>query len=175
MDLNGIAKTTYYQLHSRHDFVTQNTLKGTSKMTKYIPSPRDWVREQVELYASSGGKEGTTLRETGLPVIIVTNTGNKTGAVRKTPLMRAVDGSNYILIASTGGAAKHPVWYYHLRANPAVKIQDESDIYDMTVREIVNSNERKRLWDIAVAAYPPYEEYQKKTDRVIPVFLAEPS
>ncbi|MDC0035143.1 nitroreductase family deazaflavin-dependent oxidoreductase [Chloroflexi bacterium] len=144
-------------------------------MTEYIPSPRDWVREQVELYESSGGKEATTLRETGLPVIIVTNTGNKTGAVRKTPLMRAVDGSNYILIASTGGAPKHPVWYYNLRANPSVKIQDESDIYDMTVREIVSSDERKKLWDIAVAAYPPYKEYQEKTDRVIPVFLAEPS
>ena len=98
-------------------------------MAEYIPSPRDWVREQVELYESSGGKEGTTLRETGLPVIVVTNTGNKTGAVRKTPLMRAVDGSNYILVASTGGAPKHPVWYFNLKADPSVKIQDGSDIY----------------------------------------------
>ena len=143
-------------------------------MAEYIPSPRDWVREQVELYESSGGKEGTTLRETGLPVIVVTNTGNRTGAVRKTPLMRAVDGSNYILVASTGGAPKHPVWYFNLKADPSVKIQDGSDIYDMTVREITDSGERNRLWKIAVEAYPPYHEYQQKTDRVIPVFLAEP-
>ena len=144
-------------------------------MSKYIPSPRDWVREQVELYESSGGKEGTTLRETGLPVIIVTNTGNKTGAVRKTPLMKAVDGSNYILVASTGGAPKHPVWYFNLKANPSVKIQDGSDIYDMNVKEITDSDERKRLWEIAVDAYPPYHEYQQKTTRVIPIFLAEPA
>jgi len=143
-------------------------------MAEYIPSPRDWVREQVELYESSGGKEGTTLRETGLPVIVVTNTGNKTGALRKTPLMRAVDGSNYILVASTGGAPKHPVWYFNLKADPSVSIQDGSDIYDMTVREITDSDERKKLWKIAVEAYPPYHEYQEKTDRVIPVFLAEP-
>ena len=144
-------------------------------MSEYIPSPRDWVREQVELYESSGGKEGTTLRETGLPVIIVTNTGNKTGALRKTPLMKAVDGSNYILVASTGGAPKHPVWYFNLKANPSVKIQDGSDIYDMNVREITDSDERKRLWEIAVDAYPPYHEYQQKTTRVIPIFLAEPA
>ena len=144
-------------------------------MSEYIPSPRDWVREQVELYESRGGKEGTTLRETGLPVIIVTNTGNKTGALRKTPLMKAVDGSNYILVASTGGAPKHPVWYFNLKANPSVKIQDGSDIYDMNVKEITDSDERKRLWEIAVDAYPPYHEYQQKTTRVIPIFLAEPA
>ncbi|HBF00324.1 MAG TPA: nitroreductase family deazaflavin-dependent oxidoreductase [Dehalococcoidia bacterium] len=143
-------------------------------MGEYIPSPRDWVREQVELYESTGGKEGTTLRETGLSVIIVTNIGNKTGAVRKTPLMRAVDGPNYILVASTGGAPKHPVWYFNLKANPSVKIQDGPNLYDMTVREINTSDDRKRLWDIAVNAYPPYQEYQDRTDRIIPVFLAEP-
>ena len=143
-------------------------------MGEYIPSPRDWVREQVELYESTGGKKGTTLRETGLSVIIVTNIGNKTGAVRKTPLMRAVDGPNYILVASTGGAPKHPVWYFNLKANPSVKIQDGPNLYDMTVREINTSDDRKRLWDIAVNAYPPYQEYQDRTDRIIPVFLAEP-
>ena len=143
-------------------------------MGEYIPSPRDWVREQVEQYESSGGKEGTTLRETGLSVIIVTNIGNKTGAVRKTPLMRAVDGPNYILVASTAGAPKHPVWYFNLKANPSVKIQDGPNIHDMTVREITTSDDRKRLWDIAVNAYPPYQEYQDRTDRMIPVFLAEP-
>ena len=143
-------------------------------MGEYIPSPRDWVREQVELYESTGGKEGTTLRETGLSVIIVTNIGNKTGAVRKTPLMRAVDGPNYILVASTGGAPKHPVWYFNLKANPSVKIQDGPNLYDMTVREINTPDDRKRLGDIAVNAYPPYQEYQDRTDRIIPVFLAEP-
>ena len=143
-------------------------------MSEYIPSPRDWVREQVELYESTGGNEGTTLRETGMPVIIVTNIGNKTGSVRKTPLMRAVYGPNYILVASTGGAPKHPVWYFNLKANTSVKIQDGPNIYDMKVREVTDSQEKSRLWDIAVAAYPPYQEYQERTDRVIPVFLAEP-
>jgi len=143
-------------------------------MSEYVPSPRDWVRDQVALYESTDGKEGTTLRQTGLPVIIVTNIGNKTGATRKTPLMRAIDGPNYILVASQGGAPKHPVWYFNLKANPSIKIQDGPHIYDMQVREITDSAEKMRLWDIAVDAYPPYQEYQDKTDRVIPVFLAEP-
>ena len=143
-------------------------------MSEYVPSPRDWVRDQVALYESTDGKEGTTLRQTGLPVIIVTNIGNKTGATRKTPLMRAIDGPNYILVASQGGAPKHPVWYFNLKANPSIKIQDGPHIYDMQVRAITDSAEKMRLWDIAVDAYPPYQEYQDKTDRVIPVFLAEP-
>lgn len=143
-------------------------------MSEYVPSPRDWVRNQVELYESTGGEEGTTLRETGLPVIIVTNIGNKTGSVRKTPLMRAVDGPNYILVASQGGAPKHPVWYFNLKANTSAKIQDGRNIYDMKVREVTDSAEKLRLWNIAVEAYPPYQEYQERTERVIPVFLAEP-
>jgi deazaflavin-dependent oxidoreductase (nitroreductase family) len=93
-------------------------------MAEYIPSPRDWVREQVELYESSGGTKGTTLRETGLPVIIVTNTGNKTGGIRKTPLMRVKDGANYVLVGSQGGAPTNPVWVNNLRANPVVEIRD---------------------------------------------------
>ena len=95
-------------------------------MAEYIPSPRDWVREQVELYEGSGGTEGTTLRDTGLPCIIVTHTGNKTGAIRKTPLMRVKDGNNYVLVGSQGGASTHPVWVYNLRANPAVELRDET-------------------------------------------------
>src|SRR3954470_16566724 len=95
-------------------------------MAQYIPSTTRWVREQVELYERSGGTEGTTLRDTGLPVIIVTNTGNKTGAIRKTPLMRAKDGANYILVGSQGGAPKNPVWVYNLRANPKVEIRDRT-------------------------------------------------
>lgn len=142
-------------------------------MSDYIPSPRDWVAEQVELYEGSLGTQGLTLRDTGLPVIIVTNRGRKTGAVRKTPLMRAKDGNSYILVASMGGAPKHPVWYHNLKAEPNVEIRDEAEVQPMRVREVVDSVERQRLWDIAVAAYPPYQEYQDKTDRVIPVFIAE--
>ena len=142
-------------------------------MSEYIPSPREWVAEQVELYEGSGGTDGLTLRDTGLPVIIVTNRGRKTGAVRKTPLMRAVDGNSYILVASMGGAPKNPVWYYNLKAEPKVEIQDRAEVYSMRVREIVDSAERQRLWDIAVKAYAPYQEYQERTERVIPVFLAE--
>ena len=144
-------------------------------MAEYIPSPRDWVREQVELYESSGGAQGTTLRETGLPVIIVTNRGNKTGAIRKTPLMRVKDGDSYVLVGSQGGAPKNPVWVYNLRADSGVEIRDETDVYPMRVREIEDDPERARLWDIAVAAFPPYAEYQDKTTRKIPVFLAEPA
>ncbi|MQF94180.1 MAG: nitroreductase family deazaflavin-dependent oxidoreductase [SAR202 cluster bacterium] len=144
-------------------------------MAEYIPSTRDWVREQVELYEGSGGKEGTTLRDTGMPVIIVTNKGNKTGAIRKTPLMRVVDGDNYILVGSQGGAPKHPVWYYNLKADPNVEIRDETKVQSMRVREVTDQTERDRLWAIAVAAFPNYDEYQGRTDRVIPVFLAEPA
>ena len=142
-------------------------------MAEYIPSPSDWVAEQVELYEGSGGTRGLTLRDTGLPVIIVTNRGWKTGAVRKTPLMRVADGNNYILVASKGGAAEHPLWYHNLKADPEVEIRDETEVHTMRVREVVDSVERQRLWDLAVAAYPPYQEYQDKADRVIPVFLAE--
>ncbi len=143
-------------------------------MPEYIPSPRDWVREQVELYERSGGTQGTTLRDTGLPVIIVTNTGNKTGAIRKTPLMRVKDSANYVLVGSQGGAPKHPVWVYNLRTNPVVEIRDCTVVLAMRVREIDDDAERARLWALAVAAYPPYADYQLRTSRRIPVFLAEP-
>ena len=142
-------------------------------MAEYIPSPRDWVRDQVELYERSGGTEGTTLRDTGLPVIIVTHTGNKTGAIRKTPLMRVKDGANYILIGSMGGAPKNPAWVHNLRTNPAVEIRDHTAVQAMRVREVEDEAERARLWDLAVAAYPPYAEYRTRTTRRIPVFVAE--
>ncbi len=142
-------------------------------MSEYIASPRGWVAEQVELYEGSGGTEGLTFMDTGLPVIIATNRGWKTGAIRKTPLMRVVDGNTYILVASQGGSPKHPLWYHNLKAEPNIEIRDETEVYSMRVREVVNSVERQRLWDIAVEAYPPYQEYQDKTDRVIPVFVAE--
>ena len=144
-------------------------------MTEYIPSTSDWVREQVELYEGSGGTDGTTLRDTGLPVIVVTNRGNRTGAIRKTPLMRVKDGNNYVLVGSRGGAPTHPVWVYNLRADGNVEIRDETEVYTMRVREVENTKERTRLWDLAVAAFPPYAEYRNLTTRRIPVFIAEPA
>ena len=142
-------------------------------MAKYVPSPRDWVREQVELYESSGGTEGTTLRDTGLPVILVTHTGNKTGAIRKTPLMRVKVGDSYVLVGSQGGAPKDPAWVFNLRANPQIELRDKTVVRPMQVREVKDKAERDRLWTLAVAAYPPYAEYQVRTARQIPVFVAE--
>ena len=144
-------------------------------MAEYIASPTDWVREQVEIYESSGGTQGTTLRDTGLPVIVVTNRGNRTGAIRKTPLMRVKDGDNYVLVGSKGGAPQHPVWVHNLRSDQSVEIQDETETYTMRVREVRDDPERARLWDISVEAFPPYAEYQERTTRKIPVFLAEPA
>ncbi len=141
---------------------------------EYLPSATKWVRDQVELYESTDGAKGTTLGNTGLPVVIVTNRGNKTGAIRKTPLMRVRDGDSYVLIGSMGGAPKNPVWVYNIRINPSVEIRDMSDVRAMRVREVIDEPERSRLWALAVAAYPPYEDYQKRTTRRIPVFLAEP-
>jgi F420H(2)-dependent quinone reductase len=144
-------------------------------MAQYIPSPRDWVREQVELYERTNGAQGNTLRDTGLPVIIVTNKGNKTGAIRKTPLMRVKDGANYVLVGSMGGAPANPVWVYNLRADPNVELRDLAVVQKMKVREVSDAAERARLWKLAVAAFPPYAEYQTKTTRQIPVFVAEPA
>ncbi len=143
-------------------------------MSKYVPSPREWVAEQVEKYEGSGGTEAITLRDTGLPVVIVTNRGRKTGAIRKTPVMRVVDGPNYIIVASKGGAPTHPEWYYNLKADPNVEIRDKTEVHKMRVREVTDPKERARLWSIAVKAFPPYADYQQKTARIIPLFLAEP-
>src|SRR5207247_1376433 len=151
----------------RHEFV------GGISMSDYIPSPRQWVRDQVDLYERSGGKQSTTLRDTGLPVIIVTHTGNKTGAIRKTPLMRVKDGDSYVLVGSQGGAPTDPAWVHNLRVNPDVEIRDETVVRPMRVREVENAVERSRLWQLAVAAFPPYAEYQERTARQIPVFIAE--
>lgn len=144
-------------------------------MAEYIPSPVKWVRDQVELYESSGGTDGVSLMETGLPCIIVTHTGNHTGAIRKTPLMRVKDGSSYVLVASMGGAPKNPVWVYNLRANPEVEIRDATEVHAMRVREVQDEGERARVWALAVAAFAPYADYQEKTSRTIPVFIAEPA
>jgi deazaflavin-dependent oxidoreductase (nitroreductase family) len=143
-------------------------------MANYIPSTRDWVREQVELYESSGGTKGTTLRDTGLPVVIVAHTGNKTGAIRKTPLMRVKDGDRYVLVGSQGGAPTHPAWVHNLRAIAHIELRDGAEVRPMRVREVTDAAERARLWALAVAAYPPYADYQVRTKRQIPVFVAEP-
>jgi F420H(2)-dependent quinone reductase len=139
---------------------------------EYEPSPWDWVREQVEAYERSGGREGNTLRDTGLPVVIVTSRGRHSGKVRKTPLMRVEHGGEYALVASMGGAPTHPVWYHNLMADPAnVTIQDGPEPFPVTVRE-ASGDERAEWWERAVAAFPPYAEYQQKTERQIPVLVA---
>jgi deazaflavin-dependent oxidoreductase (nitroreductase family) len=139
---------------------------------EYSPSPAAWVRDQVEAYERSGGQEATTLRDTGLPVIVVTMRGNKTGSVRKIALMRVEHDGEYALVASKGGAPKHPVWYYNLVANPdEVTLQDGPEPFEAHVRQI-SGDERRVWWERAVAAYPPYADYQKRTEREIPVFVA---
>ena len=139
---------------------------------EYEPSASEWVRDQVEAYESSGGQRGNTLLDTGLPVIIVTHRGNKSGKVRKIALMRVEHEGEYALIASYGGAPKHPEWYFNLMADPeAVMIQDGPEPFDARVRE-VSGDERQVWWDRAVAVFPQYAEYQEKTDRVLPVLVA---
>ena len=143
------------------------TLEG-----EYEPSPWEWVRNQVAEYEASGGERANTLRDTGLPVIILTTRGNKSGKIRKTPLMRVEHDGEYALVASMGGAPTHPVWYHNLEAAPtAVMVQDGPEPFDAEVRE-VSGQERAEWWERAVAAYPPYAEYQEKTDRQIPVLIA---
>ncbi len=139
---------------------------------EYEPSPSDWSRKQVEQYESSGGTEGTTLR--GLPVIVLTTRGAKSGKIRKTPLMRVADGGRYAVVASLGGAPKHPVWYYNVKAEPRVELQDGPVKQDMLARE-VTGDEKAKWWDVAVQAYPDYADYQRRTDREIPVFVLEPT
>ncbi|MFJ9927620.1 MULTISPECIES: nitroreductase family deazaflavin-dependent oxidoreductase [Streptomyces] len=139
---------------------------------EYEPSPEQWVREQVELYESSGGTEGTTLRDTGLPVIVLTTRGAKSGKIRKTPLMRVEHEGAYAVVASQGGAPKHPVWYFNIKADPRVELQDGPVRQDMVAREVTGT-EKAQWWERAVAAFPPYADYQRKTDREIPVFVLE--
>ena len=140
----------------------------------YEPSPSQWVRDQVAEYEASGGQRANTLADTGLPVVIVTTRGNKSGKIRKTPLMRVAHDGQYALVASKGGAPAHPVWYYNLLSDPdSVLIQDGPEPFGVTVREL-DGEERAQWWERAVAAYPPYAEYQEKTERKIPVFLATP-
>ncbi|MEU6776030.1 nitroreductase family deazaflavin-dependent oxidoreductase [Streptomyces sp. NPDC046759] len=140
---------------------------------EYEPSPAQWVREQVELYESSGGTKGTTLMDTGLPVVVLTSRGAKSGKIRKTPLMRVEHEGTYALVASQGGAPKHPVWYFNIMSDPHVELQDGPVKRDMRARE-ATGEEKAVWWERAVAAFPPYADYQKKTSREIPVFVLEP-
>ena len=139
---------------------------------EYVPSRFGWVKDQVEAYERSAGSDAATLRDTGQPVIVVTMRGAKTGKVRKIALMRVEHGGEYALVGSVGGGPKHPVWVYNLRANPGeVELQDGAEPFAVDVRE-VEGDERQAWWDRAVAAYPPYAEYQTRTERRIPVFVA---
>jgi len=139
----------------------------------YEPSPIGWVREQVELYESSGGTKGTTLRDTGYPVVLLTLRGAKSGKIRKTPLMRVEHDGTYAAVASQGGAPKHPVWYYNLLAHPRLELQDGPVKKAYVARE-VTGEEKEIWWERAVAAFPPYADYQRRTDRQIPLLLLEP-
>ncbi|MEW2491813.1 nitroreductase family deazaflavin-dependent oxidoreductase [Streptomyces sp. NPDC048411] len=139
---------------------------------EYEPSPAQWVRDQVELFESSGGTEGTTMR--GLPVIILTTRGAKSGKIRKTPLMRVEHDGTYAVVASLGGAPRHPVWYHNITADPRVELQDGPVRQDMNARE-VTGEEKAMWWERAVQAFPDYADYQLKTDRQIPVFVLEPA
>jgi deazaflavin-dependent oxidoreductase (nitroreductase family) len=145
------------------------TLEG-----EYEASPWEWVRNQVETYERTGGREANTLLDTGMPIILVTTRGNKSGKLRKTPLMRVEHNGEYALVASMGGAPKNPVWYFNLKAHPDdVVIQDGPEPFAAEIREITGV-ERAQWWERAVAAYPPYAEYQERTERTIPVFVAAP-
>ena len=145
-----------------------------SEANEYAPSPWEWVSTQVAEYEASGGTQANTLMDTGMPIIIVTTTGARSGAIRKTPLMRVEHEGEYALVASMGGAPKHPVWYFNLLAHPdEVFIQDGPSPLHMSIREVVGA-EKALWWQRAAAAYPPYDEYQAKTDRQIPVFVATP-
>jgi len=139
---------------------------------EYEPSPQQWVRDQVELYEKTGGAEGNTLRDTGLPVVIITSRGARSGKLRKTPVMRVEHEGRYAAVASQGGAPTHPFWYYNFRADPRVGLQDGPRTQEMVAREVTGP-ERAEWWERAVAAYPPYAEYQQRTSREIPVFVLE--
>jgi deazaflavin-dependent oxidoreductase (nitroreductase family) len=139
---------------------------------EYEPSAASWARDQVDLYERSGGSQGTDMN--GMPVIILTSVGARTGKLRKSPLMRVEHDGQYAVVASLGGAPSNPVWYNNLTANPHVELQDGPVRKDYQARE-VHGGERDTWWERAVAAYPDYAEYQKNTDRTIPVFVLTPA
>ncbi len=135
---------------------------------EYEPGTSDWARQQLDVYEASGGTEGTTLN--GMGVIILSTIGAKTGKLRKTPLMRVEHDGEYAVVASLGGAPKHPVWYFNIVAHPHVELQDRTEKHDYRAREVFG-DEKALWWERAVAAYPPYADYQRKTEREIPVFV----
>jgi deazaflavin-dependent oxidoreductase (nitroreductase family) len=139
---------------------------------EYEPSPSERARNQVAEFEASDGAEGNTMR--GMPVVILTTVGAKSGKLRKTPLMRVESEGRYAVVASLGGAPRNPVWYYNVKANPRVELQDGAAKQDMVARE-VTGDEKAKWWEIAVDAYPDYADYQKRTDRQIPVFVLEPA
>ena len=142
---------------------------------EYGPSIWDWVKEQADAYEASNGSEANTLRDTGLPIIVMTTVGHRTGLVRKVPLMRVEHEGEYAIVGSKGGAPAHPGWYHNLMADSTVLIQDGPEPFETTVR-LISGAERDEWWERCVAAFPPYAEYQAKTDREIPVFIsARPS
>ncbi len=144
------------------------SLKVMPLTGEYEPSSSDWAREQAERYENSGGTEGTTMN--GMPVVLLTTKGNKSGKLRKSPLMRVEHDGEYAIVASLGGAPKHPVWYHNVKAEPLVELQDGTEKHDYVARE-VTGDEKAVWWERSVAAYPDYADYQKKTDREIPVFV----
>ena len=139
---------------------------------EYEPSTSDWAREQAEKIEASGGTEGNELN--GMPVVVLTSVGRKSGKLRKSPLMRVENEGKYAAVALLGGAPKNPVWYHNVVANPHVELRDGPVVKDMIARE-VTGDEKAEWWERAVAAFPPYADYQKKTDRAIPVFVLEPA
>lgn len=138
---------------------------------EYEPSPSKWVRDQVEQYEKSNGASGSEL--SGMPVVIVTTVGKKSGKLRKTPLMRVEHNGSYAAVASLGGAPTHPVWYWNIKAHPHVEVRDKDRVGDFVAREVTGA-ERDLWWDRAVAVYPDYRDYQEKTERTIPVFVLDP-
>jgi deazaflavin-dependent oxidoreductase (nitroreductase family) len=139
---------------------------------EYVPSPSDWAREQVEKFEATGGAEGGDLQ--GKPIIVLTSVGAKSGKLRKTPLMRVEHDGEYAVVASLGGAPKHPVWYWNLLKNPRVELQDGAVKREFVARE-VSGDERALWWDRSVEAWPDYANYQTKTERVIPIFVLTPA
>jgi F420H(2)-dependent quinone reductase len=139
---------------------------------EYVPSSLQWVREQIETYERTGGQEANTLRETGIPIVVITMRGRTSGKVRKIALMRVEHGGEYAFVASYGGAPKHPDWYLNMMAHPdEIMLQDGPEPFAVAVRE-VTGDERTLWWDRSVAVFPNYAEYQGKTDRVIPILVA---
>ncbi|MET3861811.1 deazaflavin-dependent oxidoreductase (nitroreductase family) [Dietzia sp. 2505] len=138
---------------------------------EYEPSPSKWVRDQVEQYEKSNGASGSEL--SGMPLVIVTTVGKKSGKLRKTPLMRVEHDASYAAVASLGGAPTHPVWYWNIKAHPHVEVRDKDRVGDFVAREVTGA-ERDLWWDRAVAVYPDYRDYQEKTERTIPVFVLDP-